>query len=109
MLSPLVFYKCLSEDTRLNALLLITLKKELCVCDLTQALGVSQPKISRHLAELRKCEILMDERRGKWVYYRLHPTLPNWASEVLEITANTEAKSLRAALSAIKGLARVCC
>ncbi|MFD1008629.1 MULTISPECIES: metalloregulator ArsR/SmtB family transcription factor [Oceanisphaera] len=84
---PLVFFKCLADDTRLKSLLLISQHQELCVCDLQQALQLSQPKVSRHLAELRKCELLMDERRGKWVYYRLHPNLPSWARDILKSTA----------------------
>ncbi|QHJ13269.1 Arsenic resistance transcriptional regulator ArsR1 [Paraglaciecola mesophila] len=92
ILSPLSFYKCLSDDTRLKALMLIYLEKELCVCDLITALELSQPKVSRHLADLRKCHILLDERRGKWVYYSVNPKLPEWAMKVLELTAhNTEA------------------
>jgi len=86
MLDPLAFYKCLSDDTRLRSLLLITLKGELCVCDLTQALELSQPKVSRHLSELRRCELLTDERRGKWVYYKLNNSLPPWAVTVLQQT-----------------------
>ena len=86
-MSPLVFFKCLADDTRLKSLLLILERQELCVCDLQQALGLSQPKVSRHLAELRKSELLMDERRGRWVYYRLHPALPAWASQILAQTA----------------------
>ena len=85
-MTPVVFYKCLSEDTRLKCLLLITLKSELCVCDLISALKLSQPKVSRHLAELRKCGILSDHRRGKWVFYQLNQTLPKWALEVLRLT-----------------------
>ncbi len=86
-MSPLDFYKCLSEETRLKTLLLIAVHGELCVCDLQQVLGQSQPKVSRHLAELRKHQLLMDERRAKWVYYRLHPELPSWAKTVLLDTA----------------------
>lgn len=85
-MTPVAFYKCLSEDTRLKSLMLIQAKRELCVCDLTEALQLSQPKVSRHLAELRKCGLLQDERRGKWVYYTLHPKLPAWASDVLDQT-----------------------
>ena len=85
-MTPVAFYKCLSEDTRLKCLLLITLKGELCVCDIISALNLSQPKVSRHLAELRKCGILSDHRRGKWVFYQLNPALPKWAFEVLELT-----------------------
>jgi ArsR family transcriptional regulator len=85
-MTPVAFYKCLSEDTRLKCLLLITLKGELCVCDLISALQLSQPKVSRHLAELRKCGILSDHRRGKWVFYKLSQSLPLWAVEVLILT-----------------------
>lgn len=87
-MTPVSFYKCLSDDTRLKCLLLITLKSELCVCDLISALKLSQPKISRHLAELRKCGILSDNRRGKWVFYQLSRDLPKWALEVLKLTTN---------------------
>ena len=86
-MSPVVFYKCLSEDTRLKCLLLITLKGELCVCDLISALQLSQPKVSRHLAELRKCGILSNQKRGKWVFYQLNQALPKWSLEVLKVTA----------------------
>jgi len=85
-MSPLAFFKCLADDTRLKSLLLIYSRQELCVCDLTTALNLSQPKISRHLAELRKCNLLADERRGKWVFYSLHPQLPSWARSVLQQT-----------------------
>lgn len=85
-MSPLSFFKCLADDTRLKTLLLIAQKHELCVCELHDALDVSQPKMSRHLAELRKCKLLDGERRGQWVYYRLHPELPNWAKDVLDKT-----------------------
>ncbi|GGD65630.1 metalloregulator ArsR/SmtB family transcription factor [Lacimicrobium alkaliphilum] len=86
MIEPLAFFKCLAEETRLKSLLLISEKNELCVCELTYALELSQPKVSRHLAELRKCGLLSDQRRGKWVYYRVNNALPSWASQVLALT-----------------------
>jgi|TARA_B110000902_G_scaffold176956_1_gene200674 ArsR family transcriptional regulator len=109
MINPVAFYKCLAEETRLKSLLLISLNGELCVCDLTNALELSQPKISRHLAELRKCEILIDERRGKWVYYKLHPTLPDWARDVLSSTAQTTTDFYRKELSNLKKSLASCC
>ncbi|WP_438864110.1 metalloregulator ArsR/SmtB family transcription factor [Neptunicella sp.] len=108
MLTPLTFYKCLSEETRLKSLLLISVKRELCVCDLIQALGLSQPKISRHLAELRKCELLIDERRGKWVYYQLHPDLPQWAIQVLTTTANSASDYVEVELANLTTAANSC-
>jgi ArsR family transcriptional regulator len=86
-MNPSSFFKCLADDTRLKSLLLIAKSGEACVCDLMEALELDQPKTSRHLALLRKCGILVDERRGKWVFYKLHPELPSWAHDVIVNTA----------------------
>ena len=85
-LDPINFYKCLADDTRLRALMLIFLEQELCVCELVEALQESQPKISRHLAQLRQCGLLTDRRQGQWVYYRINESLPEWAELVLQIS-----------------------
>lgn len=90
-MQPSVFYKCLADDTRLRLLLLLVDQKRLCVCDLHEALDISQPKASRHLADLRKCGLVLDEREGRWMYYRLHPELPEWAHEVIRVTKNANA------------------
>lgn len=82
-MNPCTFFKCLADDTRLKSLLLIVEVNEACVCDLMEALGLDQPKTSRHLAQLRKCGVLIDERRGKWVFYKLHPELPLWARDII--------------------------
>ncbi|MWV13986.1 metalloregulator ArsR/SmtB family transcription factor [Pseudomonas sp. R-28-1W-6] len=85
-LTPTSVFKCLADDTRVRLMLLVTGEGELCVCELTCALGESQPKISRHLAQLRTCGLLADRRQGQWVYYRLHPDLPEWVLGVLRTT-----------------------
>ena len=82
------FFKCLSDPTRLNILELVMAKQSVCVCELTEQLQLSQPKISRHLALLRNLSILLDQRQGQWVYYRLNPNLPEWANAVLNIISN---------------------
>lgn len=87
-MNPCQFFKCLADDTRLKSLMIISKIEEACVCDLMSALDLDQPKISRHLAQLRQAGIVLDERRGKWVYYKLHPELPKWARTVLIETAN---------------------
>jgi ArsR family transcriptional regulator len=86
MLNPAAVFKCLSDETRARATLLITREGELCVCELVCALDDSQPKISRHLAQLRGCGLLLDRRQGQWVYYRLNPDLPAWVRDVLQTT-----------------------
>ena len=82
------FFKCLSDATRLDILKLVMAKENICVCELTEQLQLSQPKISRHLALLRNLSILLDQRQGQWVYYRLNPNLPEWANDVLIIISN---------------------
>ncbi len=82
------FFKCLSDRTRLDILKLILARKNVCVCEITEQLQLSQPKISRHLALLRNFSILLDERKGQWVYYRLNPNLPEWVNSVLEVLNN---------------------
>jgi len=81
------FYKALADTTRLRCLMLLVQEGELCVCELTHALDMIQPKISRHLAQLRETGIVSTRRKGQWIYYRLNKTLPAWAKQVLRATA----------------------
>ncbi|PVZ84322.1 transcriptional regulator [Serratia sp. S1B] len=83
-LTPLQLFKNLSDETRLNVILLLRESGELCVCELCNALNESQPKISRHLAMLRESGLLLDRRAGKWIHYRLSPHIPAWAAAVIE-------------------------
>ena len=85
-LSPVTIFKCLGDETRTRIMLMLRGQGELCVCELIWALDDSQPKISRHLAQLRNCRLLEDRRQGQWIYYRLHPQLPEWVLEVLQVT-----------------------
>ena len=94
-MAPTDVFKCLADETRARIALLVTLEQELCVCELTAALQLAQPKISRHLALLRSCGLLEDRRNGQWVYYRLHPQLPEWVREVLKRTLDSNAEWLR--------------
>jgi ArsR family transcriptional regulator len=87
MISPPEVFKSLSDETRVRATLLIADQGELCVCELMCALDDSQPKISRHLAQLRSNGLLLDRRQGQWVYYRLNPDLPEWVHEILRVTS----------------------
>jgi ArsR family transcriptional regulator len=82
-LDPVTVMKCLADETRLRLMLLIRARGELCVCDLHSALGESQPKVSRHLAQLRACGLLNDRRQGQWVFYGLPKGLPAWVEAIL--------------------------
>jgi ArsR family transcriptional regulator len=79
------FFLALGDRTRLRLLNLMG-DREICVCYFVQALEQSQPKISRHLAYLRKSGIVAARREGKWMHYRI-VTPPNaGAAMVLQQT-----------------------
>lgn len=63
-------FKILSDETRLRILFLLY-QEELCVCQLTGILEMSQPKISKSLSKLRDLGLVSDNRREKFVYYSL--------------------------------------
>ncbi|MCP3665291.1 MAG: metalloregulator ArsR/SmtB family transcription factor [Gammaproteobacteria bacterium] len=79
-------FKALSDPTRLRCLVLLVNHEELCVCELTYALNLPQPKVSHHLGSLRKAGLVSDRKMGLWVYYQLNKSLPEWAIEVLQAT-----------------------
>ena len=86
-LTPSVFFKALADDIRLKSILLIAIEKEVCVCELMVALAEeSQPKVSRHLAQLKKLGLLTDRKIQQWVFYSLNPTLSEWMKATITDT-----------------------
>ena len=80
---PHQFFKMLSDETRLRCLILIAREELVSVGELCIALDESQPKISRHLAILRQSGVLLDQREGQWVYYKVNTELPGWMRKVM--------------------------
>ena len=66
----------LAEPTRLEALRLVWDGQEHCVCELMQALGATQSRMSRHMATLKLAGLVTDRRDAQWVRYRRAPDLP---------------------------------
>jgi ArsR family transcriptional regulator len=66
---PAFLFKTLADPTRLRLLNLLACG-ETCVCELTDTLRVVQPKVSRHLALLRRAGLVEASRDGKWMHYR---------------------------------------
>jgi len=87
-LEPTKLFACLSDGTRLRLLALLSGDGELCVCELVHALADIQPKVSRHLAMLRECGLVTDDREGTRVYYQLAAGLPPWADRVVRLAAS---------------------
>ncbi|HEX8147655.1 MAG TPA: metalloregulator ArsR/SmtB family transcription factor [Pyrinomonadaceae bacterium] len=65
-----LFFSALADRTRLRLISLMALD-EICVCFFVEVLGTNQPKISRHLAYLRRAGLVEARRDGKWMHYRL--------------------------------------
>jgi ArsR family transcriptional regulator, arsenate/arsenite/antimonite-responsive transcriptional repressor len=63
-------FKACADGTRLRLINLLV-GGEVCVCDLVKVLGTNQPKVSRHLARLKRAGLVRDRKEGLWVYYGL--------------------------------------
>lgn len=78
-----LIFRAFSDRTRLRILNLLR-GGELCVCDLIDVLGVPQPKVSRHLAYLRRAGLVSARKDGLWSYYSLTPASGAFHTKVLE-------------------------
>ena len=76
-------FKAFADETRLRILALLSEKQELCVCDVIEILKQPQPKISRHLAYLRKAGLVQTRRDGTWIYYLLTEPLTPFHKKLL--------------------------
>jgi ArsR family transcriptional regulator, arsenate/arsenite/antimonite-responsive transcriptional repressor len=69
-------FHALSDPLRLKVIELLR-QQELCVCELSETLGVTQSKLSFHLKTLREAGLLRSRQEGRWIYYSLN--LPQFA------------------------------
>ncbi len=79
------FFQALADNTRLRLLNLMG-DQEICVCYFVEILAQGQPKISRHLAYLRRAGIVEARREGKWMHYRIVMPPNMGAAQVLRQT-----------------------
>ena len=85
--APHEFFKIMADPLRLKMILMLQHHGELCVCQFVDATGMSQPKVSRHLAQLREYGLLADRKDQRWVYYRINPALQDWMATMIKTTA----------------------
>lgn len=74
----------INDETRLKILNFINQHGEVCVCDIENAFGMIQSRISRHLKILKEGGFLRVERRGRWAYYSIRTPLDNFRQSILE-------------------------
>ena len=102
-----LFFAALADRTRLRLLNLMR-GGEVCVCFFAEALGTNNPKISRHLAYLKRASLVSGRRDGKWMHYQISEPSDPAAAEVFAATmkmldADMEMKNDR------KRLENFCC
>lgn len=100
-------FRALADPTRLRLLNLMS-EQEVCVCYFTEVIGARQPKISRHLAYLRRAGIVAARREGKWMHYRLTIPRDSYAASILKRTMDA-LKSDRQMQRDRERLNRACC
>ncbi len=88
-----IVFKALGDPVRLRLFHLLSLKDELCVCHLTEALRLPQSTISRHLGVLRSSGLVTTRRDGKWMHYQLANDVPG---ELAEMLARSHETSMQA-------------
>jgi ArsR family transcriptional regulator len=100
-------FRALADSTRLRLINLMA-AQEICVCYFVEVIDAPQPKISRHLAYLRRAGIVASRREGKWMHYRLvTPSDPN-AATVLKATLDSLKQDRELQRDLLK-LNRACC
>jgi ArsR family transcriptional regulator len=83
-----LLFKALADRTRLRLINLMG-EDEVCVCFFVEVLKINQPKISRHLAYLRRAGVVSARREGKWIHYRIvEPRDPHAANIFREVRAS---------------------
>jgi ArsR family transcriptional regulator len=100
-------FAALADTTRLRLLNLMA-GREVCVCFFVEILRQGQPKISRHLAYLRKAGLVAARREGKWMHYRIVPPTDAAASSIVSATLASfrSDKQMQADLAKLD---RACC
>jgi ArsR family transcriptional regulator, arsenate/arsenite/antimonite-responsive transcriptional repressor len=100
-------FAALADPTRLRLLNLMN-GREVCVCYFVEILNQGQPKISRHLAYLRRAGIVEARREGKWMHYRIERPDDTRAASILDATLKSFEmdRNMRADLAR---LGQACC
>jgi ArsR family transcriptional regulator len=97
MQNATMILSALAEPTRLSAMRALWDGKEHCVCELMEALGSTQSRMSRHMSVLKTAGLVVDRRDAQWVRYRRNPALSNTTIKLIEAALDLEKSSKRKA------------
>ena len=82
------------NETRLKILLLITKEEKVCVCDLSDVLGISVSAISQQLRKLKDNQLLKSNKEGQTIYYNVHPDSQEILEHIFEIFEHQSIKKV---------------
>lgn len=102
-----LFFAALADRTRLRLLNLMR-EGEVCVCFLAETLGTNDPKISRHLAYLKRADLVKGRRDGKWMHYSLNRPHDEHVGRLFDDLLNALAHDSEMLKDKLK-LGSVCC
>jgi ArsR family transcriptional regulator len=102
-----LFFAALADRTRLRLLNLMR-NGEVCVCFFAETLGTNNPKISRHLAYLKRANLVIARRDGKWMHYRINKPTDQSAARILDELLASLAKDKEMQRD-LRNLINVCC
>ena len=97
MIRSLAILAALAEPTRMGAMRLLWPGRELCVCELMKHLGVSQSRMSRHMAVLKAAGLVIDRRDAQWVRYRRASDIPAAVAALVDAALALSQRSKHAA------------
>ena len=73
MKSALRTLRALGDPNRMRIMKMLQ-RREMCVCELAEALGISQPSVSRHMRILAEADLVLSHREGVWIHYLWNPS-----------------------------------
>ncbi len=108
--------KALSDGNRLRTVMALRDMDELCVCQVTEMLGLAPATVSRHISILHSAGLVESRKNGRWVYYRLSEaaktepvvTVMDWLGESLKNSSEIRADRKYLRKVARCGAARYC-
>ncbi len=88
MKSALRTLRALGDPNRMRIMKMLQ-SREMCVCELAEALGISQPSVSRHMRILAEADLVLSHREGVWIHYLWNPSPSDrYAASMLQALTN---------------------
>ncbi len=80
--------RALGDPNRMRIMKMLQ-ERQMCVCELAKALGISQPSVSRHMRILAEADLVLSRREGVWIHYLWNPSPSNrYAASLLQALTN---------------------